>query len=78
MKQLVINIKDNSKITAIRNFLQAINFIEVEPRQSEVETERGSNFESLFGIWKDRHVSDRKSTRLNSSHIPLSRMPSSA
>ena len=25
-----------------------------------------------------RHVIDRKSTRLNSSHIPLSRMPSSA
>ena len=31
--------------------------------------------------WKlivDRIVPDRKSTRLNSSHIPLSRMPSSA
>ena len=30
--------------------------------------------------WKDRtqEVADRKSTRLNSSHIPLSRMPSSA
>ena len=26
----------------------------------------------------DLFVSDRKSTRLNSSHIPLSRMPSSA
>ena len=25
-----------------------------------------------------RHLVDRKSTRLNSSHIPLSRMPSSA
>ena len=32
---------------------------------------RGYNIESLT-------VSDRKSTRLNSSHIPLSRMPSSA
>ena len=27
---------------------------------------------------KNRHTIDRKSTRLNSSHIPLSRMPSSA
>ena len=27
----------------------------------------------LTGVWEDR-----KSTRLNSSHIPLSRMPSSA
>ena len=26
----------------------------------------------------DEQVKDRKSTRLNSSHIPLSRMPSSA
>ena len=27
---------------------------------------------------KDPRAADRKSTRLNSSHIPLSRMPSSA
>ena len=27
---------------------------------------------------KDHYEKDRKSTRLNSSHIPLSRMPSSA
>ena len=33
--------------------------------------------ERLFKIC-DRHWRDRKSTRLNSSHIPLSRMPSSA
>ena len=29
-------------------------------------------------IWKTTNDGDRKSTRLNSSHIPLSRMPSSA
>src|ERR1051326_1188742 len=29
-------------------------------------------------FWWPRASSDRKSTRLNSSHIPLSRMPSSA
>ena len=57
MKQLVINIKDDSKITAIRNFFKAINFIEVEPQQSEAETERGGNFELLFGVWKDREIS---------------------
>ena len=28
--------------------------------------------------WKKKRKEDRKSTRLNSSHIPLSRMPSSA
>ena len=32
-----------------------------------------------YGGWNDAaYISDRKSTRLNSSHIPLSRMPSSA
>src|ERR1051326_4111529 len=38
------------------------------------------NFMVQFGIHGDPAVSapDRKSTRLNSSHIPLSRMPSSA
>ena len=32
----------------------------------------------LGGDWPVRDFEDRKSTRLNSSHIPLSRMPSSA
>ena len=34
--------------------------------------------ELLAQGWKVHGLSDRKSTRLNSSHIPLSRMPSSA
>ena len=37
---------------------------------------------AIFGLTKDPYIvftaKDRKSTRLNSSHIPLSRMPSSA
>ena len=32
----------------------------------------------FFGSFFNNEESDRKSTRLNSSHIPLSRMPSSA
>ena len=31
-----------------------------------------------FRFWRDRMLPDRKSTRLNSSHIQKSRMPSSA
>ena len=35
--------------------------------------------ETQLAAWRTRSVGlDRKSTRLNSSHIPLSRMPSSA
>ena len=55
-------------------------------RRREVRHAPGSQHPHVFsGRWR-RHVShggagfggDRKSTRLNSSHIPLSRMPSSA
>ena len=35
-------------------------------------------FPKLADEWRNQELIDRKSTRLNSSHIPLSRMPSSA
>ena len=40
----------------------------------------GEVFNTFNDLWEIKHPSqiDRKSTRLNSSHIPLSRMPSSA
>ena len=48
---------------------------------SGAEMELGAAFESLQPLKQKInfvHGLDRKSTRLNSSHIPLSRMPSSA
>ena len=49
---------------------------------SSVATGRGCpyrcNFCSVWEFYDGRSCQDRKSTRLNSSHIPLSRMPSSA
>ena len=42
-----------------------------------IEKQRGGGGTELLPALK-RALSDRKSTRLNSSHIPLSRMPSSA
>ena len=44
------------------------------------DTKFWRNFFSINKISadKDKKIKDRKSTRLNSSHIPLSRMPSSA
>ena len=35
-------------------------------------------YKQAKSCWRNSHIRDRKSTRLNSSHIPLSRMPSSA
>ena len=37
-----------------------------------------SRVNGIVGGWNYTNSVDRKSTRLNSSHIPLSRMPSSA
>ena len=39
---------------------------------------RGIQISMVADLDTERAKSDRKSTRLNSSHIPLSRMPSSA
>mgnify|MGYP003344059009 CR=1 FL=1 len=43
----------------------------------ESTTEEGKEYETKYMDELLREI-DRKSTRLNSSHIPLSRMPSSA
>ena len=52
---------------------------------ARIEADAGPLFETLAGSIRERidrsmyeRFQDRKSTRLNSSHIPLSRMPSSA
>ena len=39
---------------------------------------QGCEQRPLYSDWADRFCSDRKSTRLNSSHSQQSRMPSSA
>ena len=39
---------------------------------------RGLKLQTIAEVYKANLTVDRKSTRLNSSHIPLSRMPSSA
>ena len=49
-----------------------------QPRQDLVESLVHKQSEAVLRAKLDRMHPDRKSTRLNSSHIPLSRMPSSA
>ena len=50
---------------------------EIEVPEVSVRAERPMAASSQQFI-PDKEIVDRKSTRLNSSHIPLSRMPSSA
>jgi prolyl-tRNA synthetase len=50
----------------------------VQPAELWEETGRWAVFGPQMLKIKDRHDKDRKSTRLNSSHNPASRMPSSA
>ena len=53
-----------------------ISALEADVKSNRVKLEEAR---AELARWKDpNYVKDRKSTRLNSSHIPLSRMPSSA
>ena len=61
-------IQDNELERVIAFNLQKTNWSE----------ERFKLFDSYNFVEFDSFSGDRKSTRLNSSHIPLSRMPSSA
>ena len=60
----------------INDILEGVRIADLIRQQTAVEIIPGGKGEVLF---LEHYVSiDRKSTRLNSSHIPLSRMPSSA
>ena len=47
-------------------------------RHANKNVNNGAFYRAIRKYVKDNFLVDRKSTRLNSSHIPLSRMPSSA
>ena len=53
----------------------------VNPNSSKKNTKASESsiiLDTLNKAFSNIRITDRKSTRLNSSHIPLSRMPSSA
>ena len=62
---MYVYLPHNFKGTHMSRFVEILN---MNDREISVES-----FENIL-----REMIDRKSTRLNSSHIPLSRMPSSA
>ena len=71
----------NSKHTGIcdipmNEIIEVFRGILTVMRRSIKDNKRDA--EDLLNSYIQEHQGDRKSTRLNSSHIPLSRMPSSA
>ena len=68
-------------ITFPEGFVSALNRRHNGAEHTEEEKGRTfANLDFLYQKYKEvtKKLEDRKSTRLNSSHIPLSRMPSSA
>ena len=59
-------------------YLSDPSFIERDDKRKILDEIASLNQEAYDNIGDPEIVTDRKSTRLNSSHIPLSRMPSSA
>ena len=62
--------------TIKQQFLEGNDLVLVSVTASSGSTPRGAGSRMLVG--KNGRISDRKSTRLNSSHRCTSRMPSSA
>ena len=81
-------LKKSYQAIAIRDYETAeklvLDLINLDPDKSgsylllgNIYTKTGQNEKAIYNFQKSIEL-DRKSTRLNSSHIPLSRMPSSA
>ena len=72
------------KITKSENFLLELDDVEVETLKSLMSqvgnliSENNSSDDVLKRLFPRVYSEDRKSTRLNSSHVSESRMPSSA
>ena len=64
------------KVTFTDTGINHGDYFEVGPISSPASILLKDKLSSMFN--KVKTIPDRKSTRLNSSHIPLSRMPSSA
>ena len=65
-----------SVFAVLKVYYQPVNLSSIQKLIDDKKLKEGVvNIETLKSVGL---VSDRKSTRLNSSHIPLSRMPSSA
>jgi len=56
MQKIVINVKDDTKINALVNFLQEINFIDIEREKNITTISRKGDLRKLFGLWENRDI----------------------
>ena len=79
-KGLVVPVLRNAETMTLPQIEMEIKNLAVKARDNKIEIKdmEGGTFTITNGGVFGSLMSDRKSTRLNSSHIPLSRMPSSA
>ena len=56
MEQIIINVKDHSKLPFLMEFLELFKFIEVQQKTSKKSKADQYNFFESAGIWKDRDV----------------------
>ena len=80
IKEVSIPLPQNIIDDEVNDHLEKEGRLEDEAHRKEVieQTTKALSQEILFDTIVTEEKVDRKSTRLNSSHIPLSRMPSSA
>ena len=77
-------IKEPKPTIIIFNKIDAFHYVQKEEDDLTPVTRENYSLNDLKQMWMSRqgsetvYISDRKSTRLNSSHVALSRMPSSA
>jgi len=58
MQRIVLNVKDDTKISVLVTFLKEINFIDVEREENKVlAASRKGDLRKLFGIWSNRDIS---------------------
>ena len=68
------NMLENTEISGVSNILKKIKKLKVDTPYSVAQFAQNDDKVRVYRDWE----TDRKSTRLNSSHRSLSRMPSSA
>ncbi len=60
MEQIIINVKDNSKLSFLMEFLELFKFIEVQQKNSKKRKTDHYNFFESAGIWEDRDVNAKQ------------------